>query len=186
MQTHGHCHHRAGQAQPGDQIRQAVRDCSLERALDGVCADRCPLSLLSPLSFSYSLYRLLHSARAWFVQYADVPTSIFCDVTHWHFKREAEEHPDVSEENEIVAVPTIIMYQAGKRLGRVDGADAFAVTKLVDSHKGKVAAVTASAASAAASPPAAAGGEPSKDLVFTRTQRTRTQPQPHAHTHVSM
>jgi len=73
-------------------------------------------------------------------------------------KLEAEEHPDVSEENEIVAVPTIIMYQAGKRLGRVDGADAFAVTKLVDSHKGKVAAVTASAASAAAAPPAAAGG----------------------------
>lgn len=53
--------------------------------------------------------------------------------------------------------PTIIMFQGGKRLGRVDSADAFAVTKLVDSHKGKVAAVTATAAAAAV--PAAAAGE---------------------------
>jgi hypothetical protein len=33
--------------------------------------------------------------------------------------------------------------QAGKVLGRVDGADAFALTKLVDTHKDRVAAVTA-------------------------------------------
>ena len=35
-------------------------------------------------------------------------------------KLEAEEHQDISGDNEIVAVPTIIMFQAGKSLGKCE------------------------------------------------------------------
>jgi len=63
---------------------------------------------------------------------------------------EAEELPEVSEKAEITAVPTVIMYHDSKPLGRVDGANAQALAKLVDAHKGRAASVTATA-----TPPAA-------------------------------
>lgn len=93
-------------------------------------------------------------------------------------KLEAEEHQDISGDNEIVAVPTIIMFQAGKSLGRVDGADAFAVTKLVDSHKGKVAALTKvdTGGAAAGAQVAGAAAAPDADLETRLKQLINAAP----------
>jgi len=65
----------------------------------------------------------------------------------------AEDFPEESLKAEIVAVPTVLLYRAGKAVGRVDGFKAAELTKLVQSL-----------ASAPASKPPAQSAKPSEDL----------------------
>jgi len=50
------------------------------------------------------------------------------------FQLEAEKLPEVSLKHEIVAVPTVILFRAGKAVDRVDGVNAVELTKKVRSH----------------------------------------------------
>jgi len=51
-----------------------------------------------------------------------------------YYKIAAEEMPEISMKHEIVAVPTILIFRAGKAIDRVDGANAAELTKKVKSH----------------------------------------------------
>lgn len=73
------------------------------------------------------------------------------------FQLEAEKLTEVSLKHEIVAVPTVILFRAGKAVDRVDGVNAVELTKKIRSH-------------AAAAPPAALPAAPKEDLD-TRLKR---------------
>jgi len=51
-----------------------------------------------------------------------------------YYKLEAEEMLELSMKHEIVAVPTLLLFRAGKAIDRVDGANAAELTKKVKSH----------------------------------------------------
>lgn len=51
-----------------------------------------------------------------------------------YYKLAAEEMPELSMKHEIVAVPTLLLFRAGKAIDRVDGANAAELTKKVKSH----------------------------------------------------
>jgi Grx4 family monothiol glutaredoxin len=51
-----------------------------------------------------------------------------------YYKLAAEEMPELSMKHEIVAVPTLLLFRAGKAIDRIDGANAAELTKKVKSH----------------------------------------------------
>jgi thioredoxin-like negative regulator of GroEL len=56
---------------------------------------------------------------------------------------QAEDLPEISVRHEIVAVPTVLLFRAGKAVDRVDGVNAVELTKKVRSHALAVAAPAA-------------------------------------------
>eukprot|EP00051_Salpingoeca_urceolata_P027250 m.480632 g.480632 ORF g.480632 m.480632 type:complete len:329 (+) comp21904_c0_seq1:182-1168(+) len=65
-------------------------------------------------------------------------------------KVEAEQLPDVSEQHEIVAVPTVVVIKGGAPVDRVDGANAAELTKKVAKHASGAGPTSAGAAAPAA------------------------------------
>jgi len=54
------------------------------------------------------------------------------------FEVEAEKLVEVSQFNEITAVPTVLLFKAGKKVDRLDGMDAVELTKKVKNHANQI------------------------------------------------
>jgi len=98
---------------------------------------------------------VLHFTADWAPECANMQTVLdtlslqHAEVTFCRLQ--AEQLAEVSMKHEIVAVPTVLLFRAGKAIGRVDGLNAAELTKLVKLH-------------AATAPPQATPALPKEDL----------------------